>query len=327
MEPGPLTPYESKQVKRIAAWKSRRPGLIERVADVMKWPLDKVLQRIVPGDRAARILAKLNQSADWKAGYDLIRRHAGMDELSQLRRRSLELCDHLEKRVELADAAVVTSESLLAEVGGVATELAASPAEAMLALKSVHRVAGCYGYTLDRPQDRPLVLAVIGLSMIEEPEERVRWCEKIRALEHGHIGLEDSHRLGEAIGADIRSELSDDVVEDLGTSLLEQAMGGAVPFLGSAIGVVLDNQFIREIEQSARCVFQERWLRENGKVDVIAPAQQRGGTLAGLNRAIYATSYAASFGVVFPVALAARVGSSLLPGSAVEGPRQAISNL
>ena len=36
---------------------------------------------------------------------------------------------------------IITSESLLANVGGVATELLSLPAEIMLALRTVHRVA------------------------------------------------------------------------------------------------------------------------------------------------------------------------------------------
>src|SRR5262249_50301196 len=145
MKSASLTPYESKQVQQIAAWKGRRPGLIERAVDFVKWPVDKVLRTCVSGDRAAHLLATLNQAAGWKVGYDLIRREAGVDDLTQLRHGSLERCDHLERRIEWADAAVVTSESLVAGVGGIAGELAELPAEVLLALKAVHRVAGCYG--------------------------------------------------------------------------------------------------------------------------------------------------------------------------------------
>jgi EcsC protein family len=192
-----LTAYEGKVVRRIAAWKGRRPGLVSRAMEALKRPLDWGLRSVIPGKKAAGMLAKLNDRCDCKAGYELIRREAGVDNLVRLRKGSLEDCDRLERRVQLADAGVATSESLLAGVGGLATEMAAIPAEALLALKSIHRVAGCYGYPLKGARDRTMVLAVIGLSMIGEPEERVKWCEKIRSLENGPARGNDTRRLGE----------------------------------------------------------------------------------------------------------------------------------
>jgi hypothetical protein len=319
MKREPLTAYEEKVAQRIAEWKGRRPGLLSRAIETLKWPLDRGLKAVIPGDEAARLLAKLNASAEWKVGYDLIRREAGVDELVQLRTHALEHCDRLERRVELADAGVVTSESLLAGVGGLATEIASIPAEVLLALKSVHRVAGCYGYPLNGTQNQTLVLAVIGLSMIDEAEDRVRWCEKIRAFEYGQGDQKDPQRLGGAIADDVRSEVIDEVVEELGTSVLEQALGGSVPLLGTAIGVVLDNRFIREVESTARCVFQERWLKDNGKIDEIAPVEGQRGVFAALSQVAYATGYAAGFGVVFPVTLTARAAEYLLPQPGLDG--------
>ncbi len=293
--------------------------MVSRAMEVLKRPLDRGLKSVIPGDRAARMLAKLNESVECQVGYDLIRREAGVNDLVQLRTGSLERCDLLERRVQLADAGVVTSESLLAGVGGLATEMAAIPAEVLLALKSVHRVAGCYGYPQHGAAGRTMVLALIGLSMVEEPEERIIWCEKIQAFEKGQTDQKDARRLDKAIADDIRAEVVDDVVEKLETSVLEQAMGGSIPILGSAIGVVLDNRFIREIETTARYIFQERWLVDNGKVEAIAPIEERVDILSGMSRAVYATSYAVGFGVVFPVALTARAGEYLLPRPALDG--------
>ena len=89
------------------------------------------------------------------------------------------------------------------------------------------------------------------------------------------------------------------------------------PFLGAALGVVLDNAFIGGVEEAARFTFQERWLREHGKVDEIAPALSSQGDNApiveGLSQAVYSTSYAVSFGVVFPAALLGCALSTVLP--------------
>src|SRR5206468_2406356 len=103
----------------------------------------------------------------------------------------------------------------------------------------------------------------------------------------------------------------------------EEKAGEGIPILGAAGGVIMDNAFIHGVEETARRTFQERWLREKGKVDVIPPAEPSGLTAesigAGLTQAAYSTSYAISFGIVFPVALAAQAGAAVLPASALGG--------
>ena len=178
-----LTPYEAVQVERIAAWKARRPGLIPRTFDAIKRPFDRLFDRIIPPFHAAKMLARADQAANWNLGLDLIKRVAGVDDIALLREGPLERCDRLVKKVEDISREVITTESLLAGVGGLATELLDLPAEIMLALRTVRRVAGCYGYKLDRPQDRILVLAVIGLSLQGDPRERSRIEKLIHEIE------------------------------------------------------------------------------------------------------------------------------------------------
>lgn len=317
-----LTPYEKRQVERIAAWKGRRPGVVKRTVELAKLPLDLVLEKVLPAHRAERMLLKLNQAVDWEAGHALIRREAGVDDLVQLRTGTLERCDRLEKEVERAGAAEITAESLLGGVGGLATELAALPTEVMLALHSVHRIAGCYGYVLHRENDKSVVLAIIALSMVEEPEDRVRWCAKIWSSEHGQTASVETEPLETALEEDIRGEVGDDAVEEVCTSLLEQKLGESIPFLGEGIGIVLDNAFLHEVEDAARCIFQERWLRENGKIDAIAPAESSSRAEAlqrNFHWAAYLSGYGLGFALAFPAVLIGRAASAVLPKQLVSG--------
>ena len=154
-------------------------------------------------------------------------------------------------------------------------------------------------------------------------KERARTAALIRLLEKETIQSEDQARLEALLENKAKGELEDDVVEQIASSLLENKIEEGIPFLGEIAGVLLDNAFIDRIEEAARCTFQERWLRDQGKVGVIAPAEghQRAGTSlgAGLTQAVYSTSYAVSFGVVFPAALVAQAGTAVLPSAAVDG--------
>jgi hypothetical protein len=323
METRTLTPYEVTQVEQISAWKGRKPGILSRALGAIKSPLDWILEKATPADQTRRLSARINQAANWEVSRDVMRRALGIDRIEDLRDGPLERCDRLVKKLEDLTREIVTTESLLANVGGLATELLEIPEEIVLALRSVHRVAACYGYTLDGPRDQALVLAIIGLSLVREPAERLGAWTQIRYLEEGSLSEEDQGRLVEALGCGLKDEICDEIVSDVLEALVEEKIGEGIPILGSAVGVVLDNEFIAGVEETARRTFQERWLREKGKVDVIPPADSSGATgrsiRAGLTQAAYSTSYAVSFGVVFPAAFVAQAGAAILPAAARNG--------
>jgi hypothetical protein len=313
-----LSLYETEQVARIAAWKARKPGLLKRTVDTLKWPIDLMFEKLVPPKRARSMFARIHRAADWQHGRDLIANALGLDQVTDLFGGPLERCDAYVKKIEDISREIITSESLLANAEGVATELLSLPAEVVLAVRTVHRVATCYGYELDCSKDETLVLAIIGLSLLDEPDERLRATRLIRELEEGTCPLADEDQLGTLAESRLEDEVGDGL---LGSTLIEEKFGEGIPLLGAALGVVLDNRFISGVEEAAQFVFQERWLRDHGKVDEIAPAPEiaRASFGSKLNQAAYSTSYAISFGVVFPAVLIARTVAVILPESATLG--------
>ena len=187
-------------------------------------------------------------------------------------------------------------------------------------------MAACYGFELDGLKDETLVMAIIGLSLLHEPEERLRAMRLIRELEEGACPREDEDRLETLAESKLEDEIGDGLVKEIGTTLIEEKIGEGIPLLGAALGVVLDNAFLTGVEEAARVTFQERWLREHGKVDEIAPApdpaEKKVSLESRITQAAYSTSYAVSFGVVFPAALLAQAGASALPAPASDGLKQ-----
>ena len=250
MEQSSLTTYEAEQVALIAAWKARKPGLLRRTVETLKWPLARVFEKLVPADKARTIFARVHQAADWEKGRDMIQRALGIDHVKELYDGPLERCDGLVKKVTDISREIITSESLLADAGGVATELLELPAEIMLALRTVHRVAGCYGYALDHPEDETLVMAIIGLSLLDDPAEKLRTSRLIRGLVDGTLTRDDQQRLSTIAETKLKDEVGDDLVEQIGSTLVEEKIEEGIPFLGAALGVVLDNAFIQGVERS-----------------------------------------------------------------------------
>src|SRR5271165_5308605 len=323
MEQSSLTTYEAQQVALIAAWKARQPGLLRRTIETLKWPLARVFEKLVPADKARTMFARVHQAADWEHGRDMVQRALGIDHVKEFYDGPLERCDGLVKKVADISREIITSESLLANVGGEVTELLELPAEIMLALRTVHRVAACYGYPLDHPQDEALVMAIIGLSLLNDPADRLSASRSIRGLEDGTLTRDDEQRFSRIAETRLKDEVGDDLVQQIGSELVEEKVEEGIPFVGAAVGLLLDNAFIGGVEKAARFTFQERWLREHGKVNEITPAasldDENGTLVKGVSQAVYSTSYAVGFGVVFPVALIGGAVATVLPAAATDG--------
>jgi EcsC protein family len=318
-----LSAYEQAKLEQIARWKGWRPGAFTQAVEFVKRPADRLFARAVTGERLTKLLIKINGNADWSIPLNLIRREAGVTDVRELRSGSLERCDELEARVKRVGAAEVTTESLLGGVGGLATELASIPVELMLMLRTVYRVARCYGYDLESEKHKTVVFAVIGVSMLTVPEDRQRWCEKIWDMIHRAESDADLTEEEHLLNEQFRREVIDEVMQGVAVELLENKIEEAVPLLGDVIGVVLDNAFIHKIELAARCIFQEFWLRENHKVEVIAPRETTRplATTIGvsLSRAAYLMAYGLGFGVTLPSLMLSRAGATVLPDTVLEG--------
>jgi hypothetical protein len=102
-------------------------------------------------------------------------------------------------------------------------------------------------------------------------------------------------------------ETQEDILTDEALSFLFQLeIFEDIPGVGTLSGAVLNWLFMRRVEETARMVFEERWLRDNGKVKSIEPAEAHPRHLAAgwagtLNRVAYSGFYSLGFGVALPV--------------------------
>jgi hypothetical protein len=167
-------------------------------------------------------------------------------------------------------------------------------------LRSIIRIGHCYGCTLDSEIDRLFVLGILELSTADEPERRQELFQQLEQLgPAGPNGRSKSKKKGVDL----------DGVREV---MIEDLAFGAVPIVGDLTSILMDYDFVRRVDITARRVFQERWLKDHGKVEKIYPAavSRRRSSIDGgadlLAQLTYVGSYGVAFGVAFPLALIAR---------------------
>ena len=295
-----LSPYEQQQIDLIAHWKSTEPSRLTQTVELVAQPIAWGVKWVVPAEVVRRAIRLLNTMAESKlpgvGGGGLPTR----DEIVAQRQLPLEACD------QQAQEIIQKAEHISAGRGLVIRQLGNAvvgrlPFQLVAAMATIAKVGHSYGYPLDRPLDRAVLLDVLELSLIEDCSRReVVLARMHAALDHPD---QDSLNVDEITAQAGRDVLADELADELVTR---------VPIIGSVIGFISDRTFIRIAGEAAIRFFQERRLRDEGKVREIppAPVRQRRSSFSEVSRAVGETVYAGGaivgFAATLPFALIGR---------------------
>ena len=296
-----LTEYETCQVEKIAVWKSASPNPFGELFRRGSQPIAKVVEIIIP-DRLALLSIeatyKLSLIAATKGDIWL---EAGVADISKLRHEPLEVCDRLSRRVGTFAQTVATIEGALTGAGGVWTTVLDIPLLFGLCLRTIIKIGYCYGYPLDQPTDKAWVLGAFAVVLSGTKQKRIELMARLREIED--LMLEET-----------QEQL---VVEEAAALLTQIEVFQDIPIFGAATGAALNFSVAHKTDVTARHLFQERWLRDNGKVDAILPAPDdtrvpsRPGWSGAFARAGYTMVHGLSFGATFPVCLVTTILGSV----------------
>jgi hypothetical protein len=297
----PLNEYEAKVADEIAAWKSERPSLVMVAFRGLSRPLSRLCSRFIPDDAMRALVTKAEAMSKHFGGQDEIARKAGVRDLRELKAWPLEECDRLAATTSAPAERQAMVEGAVAGLGGLVTETLNVPILLAASLRSIYRVGHCYGYPLDSEIDRLFVLGNLELATADDPVRRQALDGQLRDLDPDAA----KSQAGKTMNL---KGVEDDLLEDLAF--------GAVPIVGDLTSILMDYDFVHRVDITARRVFQERWLRDRGKVTVIFPASEsrRRSSLEGgidvVAQLCYAACYSLAFGVTLPLALLTRAASS-----------------
>jgi hypothetical protein len=284
-----LTAYESEQVWRIAEWKSRPTNPISEMWKRVILPGARLVEKFMPDALVVAAIERSYHVAERLAGSEDVRRRAGVHDIRELRDRPLEECDRLARQVGLSAQTLAIVEGAATGAGGILTTLIDVPLLFVLSLRTILKIGHCYGYPLDHHKGRQFVLGVLLAALSGSLEIRRRRLDRL-------------HEVEEFLIVEAQEEL---VTEELLSFLFQLEIFDEAPGVGAISGALLNLAFTHRVDGTAQHVFQERWLRDNGMVGVIAPAAAPARHLApgwggALGRAAYAGSYGLGFGLSFP---------------------------
>jgi hypothetical protein len=305
-----LTEYEEGQVRAIAAWKAEHPDIWTETFRLIARPVAHLAERAIPDRLAREAIEAVYTVAERTALEEEIKARAGVADLTELKHRPLEDCDRLATQVSDVARWIATVEGAATGGGGPVTCVLDVPILFGLALRTIIRIGHCYGYLLDKPTSRAFVLGVIAAALSGSRERKRKILTRLREIEE--LLLEETQE--------------NVLLEETASLLFQLEIFEWLPGVGLISGAVLNFSAMARTARTARRVFQERWLRENGKVDVIEPAQDTHPAFATVHwsgifrRVAYRGVYLLGYGAALPYYLIAmRVGARARAGSDGEG--------
>jgi len=288
-----LTGYEAEQVREIAAWKSRPPNPFGELFKRIARPGSKLVERVLP-DNLVKVAIDRAYDVAHRAAEGVAPPH-----------RSLEECDAEALGVGSTANVIAFAEGAITGAGGPITTLFDMPLLFLLTIRTIVRIGRCYSFPLDQERDRKFVLGVLIAAASGSLAVRLDRLGQLRDVEDWFL-----------------YETQEEIISGEVASLLFQLeVFEGVPGVGAISGALLNLAFIKRVEVTSRRVFEERWLRDRGKVDVIEPHEIHARALAhGWAGALVRVAYAGGYSVGYATALPFWLVTSLVrPPARVPG--------
>jgi hypothetical protein len=178
----PLNEYEARQADEIAEWKSERASLVMAAFRGMSRPLSRLASKVIPQETIRSILDRAETVSQKLDGREEIARKAGVSDVCELGKWTLEECDRLAASISAPAERLALIDGAVAGIGGVVTETLNVPLLLTATLRSIIRIGHSYGYTLDSEIDRLFVLGILELSTADEPERRQELFQQLEQL-------------------------------------------------------------------------------------------------------------------------------------------------
>lgn len=268
-----MTPYEQKALKRLRHWQAEPPGWGTRLLARPGSKVAQAVQVLVPTEALRKALNSMDRIGRRLSDQRSILQRAGVAHIEDLRREPLEACDRLARTVGRRAQALGGATGAVFGIAGAAGLVADVPTLLTLAMRTIHRTGLCYGEHPGGDEERRLGLAIFALVSANSAEEKQAALAALHA--------EDAPDLMEAAWRDGVERVAEreiakeatvyslkNLARSIGLNLGTRKAAGSVPVLGAAVGGAVNAWYLSDVAQTARYVFQERWLhaRHPGKV-------------------------------------------------------------
>jgi uncharacterized protein (DUF697 family) len=265
-----LSVYEQRQLQEIESWKNQEPSVVDKTLGIVIEPLAAMVRKVVPEAALMGALQMARKLSTMTIDTEDVIREAAVKKVSDLRTKDLALSDRLAEEVHNWGIGLAAAEGAGTGFFGIFGAPVDVPALVTLSLRTIEKIGICYGYECKTKEDEDFIMGILAAAGANSIEEKLGALMAIRAVETVLIKqtwkkmAENAakNQIGkESVIIGLRA-----LAKQLSINITKRKALAAIPYIGALIGGSMNAWYVRDIGWAARRVFQERWLRENGKI-------------------------------------------------------------
>lgn len=268
--PPELTKHEREQVREISDWKKKEPSVVDKTLGIAIEPLAWMIRKVVPDAALIGALQMARKLSTMTVDTADVLREAGVVKVSDLKTKDLELSDRLADEVHNWGIGIAAAEGAGTGFFGIFGAPVDVPALIMLSLRTIEKIGVCYGYECKTKEDEDFIMGILSAAGANSVEEKLAALTAIRAIETTLI-KQTWKKMAETAA---KNQFSKEgaiiglkaLAKQLSINITKRKALAAIPYIGALIGGSMNAWYVRDIGWAARRLFQERWLKENGKV-------------------------------------------------------------
>lgn len=266
-----LSPYERRVTEDIQAWLDAKPGLGERVLDLLGLPVALVI-RAVPGalmDTVTRaiegFLAMLKDASYWTYRDEAIMkaaRKAGLPvrTVGDLARQDLTHLDRLSRGFVASGKLFGALEGAGCGLGGLALIAADVPLLFAIAFRTIQQIGTCYGFDMADPRLYPVVMKIFHAGTATSATVKAAALADLHAASLAFTAGSALGRTSGAAAMELLKRGMEHLPRHLAEHVTRRKIGQAVPVAGAAVSAGFNYWFMGTVALAAVMMFRQLYL-------------------------------------------------------------------
>jgi uncharacterized protein (DUF697 family) len=260
---------EAHVYREIQAFKTAEPSLSQKFRETVDDRIGGLIDKIKETSTGATteqaidaVLQALNESSSktlrpekiWENFHD---EGLSISSLNDVRTLELEAIERVVDGLDRKYNTVALVEGAAAGAIGLAGAFADLPALVGIYLRAINEYAICYGFDVDTSDEQAMAALTLAAAA-STGETRKEMFDRVE--EHARSIQERSSQESEAHDGEVPQPVMNQVAQEIVTRLVRGSLAQSIPLVGALVGGGINRAFVKHVCQTARRVYEERWL-------------------------------------------------------------------
>jgi len=265
--------YEKNEFGKITEWKAMEPSVISKIMGTIFKPVSWLIQTVIPESTMRGAIQVSNNASKFLIDNEKFKKDCNIREIAELKKSPLNECDDFANEIHNWAVGYAATEGGVTGATGIIGMAVDIPAIITLAFRTINKIGLCYGYENKSEEDNQIILSILSAAGANTMKEKQLALLTLKQLEIIVLKTTWKKMAQKATENELTKEAGiialKNLAKQLGINLTKRKALQVVPIIGAAVGASVNGVFINDIAWAARRVFQERWIIEKYKEELV----------------------------------------------------------